>query len=125
MSTLPCLLCSSDLEQRTDKHRKPYFICDPCGMQMFVRRAEGAKNLERLIRTLNGQDLPTRAHAQTLLEISAILQELNGVEHEIEKLDRSVGLLAAPSDEKLRARELLKKRLQTLLDHLERIAEGR
>ena len=125
MSTLPCLLCGDDLDQRSDKHGKPYFICDQCGMQLFVRRSQGADNLDRLIRALNGRDLPTRVHTQALLEIAAILKELDGVEHEIEKLDRSVGLLETPSKEKQRARELLKKRMQTLLDALDRIAEGR
>ena len=92
---------------------------------MFVRRAQGAENLERLMRTLNGRDLPTRAHAQTLLEIASILQELNGLEHEIEKLARTIPFLAKPSEEKTRAKELLKKRMQTLLDQLERIAKKR
>lgn len=125
MSILPCLLCGDDLDQRTDKRKKPYFICDPCGMQMFVRRAQGAEKLERLIHTLDGRDLPTRVHTQALLEITAILKELNGLESEIDKLDCSLGLFATASEEKTRAKELLKKRMQTLLDDLERIAEGR
>jgi hypothetical protein len=125
MPVLPCWLCGNDLEQRKDKHQKPYFVCNPCGMQMFVRRAQGAENLQRLIRTLQEREIPMRAHARNLFEISAILQELNGVERELEKLQDSIGFFSKPSEEKVRAMELLKTRLQTLLNDLERIAEGR
>jgi hypothetical protein len=125
MTILPCLLCGDDLNERRDKHQKPYFVCNPCGVQLFVRRPQGAENLRRLIETLQGRDLPMRAHARTLFVISAILQELNGLEHELEKLERSIGFFSTPSEENTRAQELLKKRMQTLLDDLERIAEGR
>ena len=66
-----------------------------------------------------------RAHARNLFKISAILQELNGVERELEKLQDSIGYFSKPSEEKRRAMELLRIRLQTLLNDLERIAEGR
>ena len=125
MSILPCLFCGNDLEQRKDKNQKPYFVCNPCGMQMFVRREQGAENLQRLIETLHEREIPMRAHARNLFEISAILQELNGVERELEKLEDSIGFFSKPSEERLRAIELLKTRMQTLLNDLERIAEGR
>ena len=125
MSVLPCLLCGDDLDQRKDKHQKPYFVCNPCGMQMFVRRAQGAENLQHLIKTLHEREIPMRAHARNLFEISAIVQELNGVERELKKLEDSIGFFSKPSEEKLRAIELLKTRMQTLLNDLERIAERR
>ena len=55
-------------------------------MQMFVRGAQGAENLRRLIKTLHEREISMRAHARTLFVISAILQELQGVEREFEKL---------------------------------------
>lgn len=122
MAVLPCLLCGKDLDQRTDKHRKPYFVCNPCGMQMFIRREQGAENLHRLIKTLQGRALPMRAHARTLFEITALLEELDGLERELQKLDSSVGLFSKPTEEQIRARELLKKRMQTVLSDLEHIA---
>jgi hypothetical protein len=125
MSVLPCLFCGDDLEQRKDKNQKPYFICNPCGMQLFVRRPKGAENLQNLIRTLHEREIPMRAHARNLFQISAILQELNGVERELKKLEDSIGFFSQPGDEKLRAIELLRTRMQTLLSDLERIAEGR
>jgi hypothetical protein len=125
MPVLPCLLCSSELEQRQTKNNKPYFVCNPCGMQLFIRCAQGAENLQLLIKTLHEREVPVRAHAHNLFQISAILQELNGVERELEKLENSTGFFSKPSEEKLRAIELLKTRMQTLLSDLERIAKGR
>lgn len=94
-------------------------------MQLFIRRAQGAENLRRLIKTLHDREIPMRTHARTVFEISAILQELNGVERELEKLEDSIGFFSKPSEEQLRAIELLRTRMQTLLNDLERIAEGR
>lgn len=123
MAALPCFLCGKELNQRTDKNRKPYFVCDPCGMQVFVRRALGIENLARLIRVLKRRDLHLHMHAQTLFQIQAILGELYGVEEELAKLDDSISIFSKTSKEKARARKLLKQHLQKLLDDLERIAE--
>ena len=41
MQFLPCFLCGAKLEKRTDKNSKPYFVCNPCGIQLFVRRKHG------------------------------------------------------------------------------------
>ena len=123
MAILPCFLCGKELDQRTDKNRKPYFVCDPCGMQVFVRRKQGSEHLERLIRALKRHHVPLQAHSHTLFEIRAILEELNGVESELEKLDDSISIFSKTSKEKARARKLLKQRMQVLLDDLERIAE--
>ncbi len=125
MLFLPCLLCGNDLDLRKTIRQKPYLVCNPCGMQLFVRRPQAAENLQLLIKTLHDREIPMRAHARTLFQISAILQELSGVEHERKKLEESIGFLSQPSDEKLRAIELLKTRMRTLLSDLERIAEGR
>ena len=123
MATLPCFLCGKELNQRTDKNGNPYFVCDPCGMQVFIRRAQGIENLARLIRVLKRRDLHLHMHAQTLFQIQAILGELYGVEEELAKLDDSISIFSKTSKEKARARKLLKQHLQKLLDDLERIAE--
>jgi DNA-directed RNA polymerase subunit RPC12/RpoP len=122
MANLPCFLCGKELDLRTDKNKKKYAICDPCGMQVFVRRAQGIENLERLIRALKRHSVPLRAHAHTLFQIRAILEELYGVEGELDKLDDSISIFSKTSKEKGRARKLIKQRMQTLLNDLERIA---
>ena len=122
MPVLPCLLCGKQLNQRTDKNRKPYFVCDPCGIQLFIRRQQGIEKLEQLMRSLNGRDLPIRQHAQSLYEVQAILAEIDGLKTEITKLDGEIGIFFVDED-KLRARKLLKTRIENLLLQLEQIAK--
>ncbi len=123
MAVLPCILCGNELEQRTAKNRKPYFVCDPCGTQYFVRGKQGIAKLQQLMRTLSTGELALSAHRDTLLKIRAILDELDGLDREVRKLGSSTGIFSATiNKEKSRARKLLQKRMQKLLNDLERIA---
>jgi DNA-directed RNA polymerase subunit RPC12/RpoP len=121
MPNVPCFLCSKQLTKRSDKNRKPYFICDACGVQIFVRGRQGIKNLDQLIATLREHDFPFREHAAVLYEIQALLTEVRGLKDEIGKLD---GLLEVFTNDvhKKRARKLLNKRIESLLRRLEQIA---
>jgi DNA-directed RNA polymerase subunit RPC12/RpoP len=47
MEHLPCILCGKQLDKRIDKNGKPYFVCDHCGIQVFIRGKRGIKRLER------------------------------------------------------------------------------
>jgi DNA-directed RNA polymerase subunit RPC12/RpoP len=120
---IPCFLCSQELRQRRDKHAKPYFVCDPCGVQIFVRGRQGIKNLDQLLATLREHDFPFREHAAVLHEIQAVLTEIRGIKEEIKKLD---SLLEIFTDDvhKKRTRTLLNRRIETLLCRLEQIADG-
>jgi DNA-directed RNA polymerase subunit RPC12/RpoP len=124
MLKIPCFLCSQELTQRTDKNRKPYFVCDPCGVQIFIRGRQGIKNLAQLIETLQERDFPFRQHAETLYEIQAVLTEIRGIEKEIKSLESVLDIFFT-DEHKERARELLKARIETLLGRLELIAKGR
>jgi len=44
-----CFLCGDSLEVRESKRKKPYFICDPCGLQAFVRKERGIRKLVKLV----------------------------------------------------------------------------
>jgi DNA-directed RNA polymerase subunit RPC12/RpoP len=121
MAKIPCILCSKELQLRRDKHRKPYFICDSCGVQLFVRGRQGIENLAQLIKTLRERDFPFREHAGVLHEIQAVLTELRGVEKEIEKLDSTFDVFASDRHKK-RARKSLDARIELLLVRLERMA---
>ncbi len=123
MAKIPCFLCSQELEQRKDKNDKPYFICDPCGMQIFVRGRQGVLNLTELISTLRKQDFPFREHARVLLEIQAILTELRGLKKELSKLDGLLGIFT-DDDDKDRTRTFLKQRIENLLLRLEQLANS-
>jgi DNA-directed RNA polymerase subunit RPC12/RpoP len=49
MPFLPCVLCSRKLEMRMDKHHKPYFVCNQCGIQLFIRRQNGIVLLGKVL----------------------------------------------------------------------------
>jgi DNA-directed RNA polymerase subunit RPC12/RpoP len=124
MGKIPCFLCSKELNERKDKNRKPYFICDPCGVQIFVRGRQGIENLAQLIATLKERDFPFREHAQTLHEIQAILTEMRGIKKEIKSLDSVLDMIHE-DEHKKRTRVLLEKRIEKLLGRLELIARDR
>jgi len=116
MSCLPCILCARKLEKRiSKKNGKPYFVCDPCGTQFFIRRKQGIDRLEQLLKNIEKAQIPFRVHAHHLYEIQALIKEINGVEAEIEKL----GALLFMNDHKLRIRKALKTQRENLLFQLE------
>lgn len=41
----PCPLCGAGLQIRTSKSKKPYCICNLCGIQLFVRGKTGISRL--------------------------------------------------------------------------------
>src|SRR2546430_10895565 len=98
MPFLPCLLCGNKLEKRTDKNEKPYFVCDPCGIQLFVRRKQGIERLDKFIAGFNRKEIAFQRHSDSLAEIQGILLEIAGVKTEIEKLDGEIGILFRDRD---------------------------
>ena len=121
MAKIPCFLCSQELRQRKDKNEKPYFVCDPCGMQIFVRGRQGIENLKQLIATMQERDFPFREHARVLHEIQAVLTEIRGIKKEINSLDSVLDLFSKDKHRE-RTRKLLYTRIENLLSRLEQIA---
>jgi DNA-directed RNA polymerase subunit RPC12/RpoP len=118
MPFLPCILCGRKLEKRIDKNGKPYFVCDPCGIQLFVRRKHGMELLEEVFRNSEKAQLPFTVHARDLYEIRALIKEIEGVKAEISK----VGSFFL-SDEEFRIRNALKTKLKNLLFQLDQMAK--
>src|SRR5262245_27215123 len=44
---IPCPTCLKQLEQKLTRKEKPYFVCESCGVQVFVRFQEGIERLKR------------------------------------------------------------------------------
>ena len=118
MPFLPCILCGRKLEKRTDKNGKPYFVCDPCGIQTFVRRKRGMELLEEAFRNLEKAQVPFTVHARNLHKIRALIKEIGGVKAEINKIGSFF-----ISDEEARIRKALKNKLQNLFRELEQMAK--
>jgi len=56
----PCPLCLKPLDVRMTKRRKPYVICSPCGVQMFVRERAGIETFSKLVEQGLKSDVLTR-----------------------------------------------------------------
>lgn len=120
MASLPCFLCGKSLALRADRNGKSYFICDPCGVQCFIRRAAGLERLERLTADLAKRAAIFERGGRTLYEVQSILAEVDGLRAEIKRLDPVTGWLTG--DEKsIRAKQALQKRVDRLIQQLERL----
>jgi predicted RNA-binding Zn-ribbon protein involved in translation (DUF1610 family) len=56
----PCPVCTQVREVRLTKKDKPYLVCDPCGVQVFVRGPAGIEEFRRLLQHTNSESLLTR-----------------------------------------------------------------
>jgi len=122
MQFLPCLLCTERLERRRDKNGKPYFVCNPCGIQLFIRRQHGIALLEKLLRDIARHEIPFRHRAEEVHKIQALLTEIDGVRKQIKRLEAQKGFFF-PDQDKARACGLLKTKLQNLFKELEQLAK--
>ena len=102
MQFIPCLLCGRTLEKRTSKTGKPYFVCDPCGIQLFVRRKAGIERLAALMRAAEKNAIPFYEHAHRLFEIQAVLADIRGTKAEVARLENEIGILF-PDPDRIRA----------------------
>jgi predicted RNA-binding Zn-ribbon protein involved in translation (DUF1610 family) len=59
-SMFPCPVCMQAREVKVTKKDKPYLICDPCGVQIFVRGPAGIGEFRRLLQQTNNESLLTR-----------------------------------------------------------------
>jgi len=122
MPFLPCLLCGAKLEKRMDKNHKPYFVCNPCGIQLFIRREHGIGLLDKLLRNAEKNEIPFKQRAEEVYQIQALLTEINGVKQQIERLQSQITFLFRDED-KVRACNLLKTKLANLFKELEQLAK--
>lgn len=120
---LPCFLCSTALEIRTDKNGKRYFICDECGVQAFIRRKAGISRLAKLVRQLKKGNSKGISGNKSPFEIGAVLAEIDELRKQIKRLKAKSGLFSADRDSK-RIAKALQERVTTLLSMLEKHAKN-
>jgi|SRR5579871_196152 len=83
--TIPCALCGRSLDRRADKNNKPYFVCESCGTQYFIRGAAGRERLSALLEC--GEFSATQDAAQHRLpaaEQKALFDDLERLQGYIE-----------------------------------------
>ena len=123
MQFLPCFLCGAKLEKRiSKKNHKPYFVCNPCGIQLFIRRDHGIQLLDKLLRASDKNELPFKQCAEELGKIQALLTEINGIKQQIDRVESQENLFF-PDQDSVRACKLLKTKLENLFKELEQLAK--
>lgn len=118
--SIPCFLCGTNLRERSTKRRKPYFVCDPCGVQVFIRRKAGIDLLSKLQDALSLNKALVRPHR--LFEVQRLLFELNGLREEIKKIESSLGVFFKDKN-LLRVSKALKKREKAICDEIESLTK--
>lgn len=78
-SYFPCPVCFEMLEVRHDKNSKPYFVCNDCGIQLFIRGKNGIKKFKNL---LPNYKLKVKSHK--LVELVELIPKLNDKLSELE-----------------------------------------
>jgi hypothetical protein len=75
--TMPCIFCKQPLDERTDKNQKPYFVCDECGTQLFVRGIVGRRLLDVAVRDNLFQPMTRPSSQITRTEASSVKRDLD------------------------------------------------
>lgn len=111
---IPCFLCGALLQVKLTKNEKPYFICEPCGLQTFVRCKPGIKKLQKVLADLaEGLTgfLPQQKHT---LEILSTVSTLNELESKLIELkdNKSIGDYLFPDGDKELAQNTLESEIK-------------
>jgi DNA-directed RNA polymerase subunit RPC12/RpoP len=53
----PCPVCATPLRVKQTKKSKPYVVCDPCGIQIFIRNPTGIAAFNKLVASANREDV--------------------------------------------------------------------
>lgn len=123
---IPCFLCGNGLEVKNSKRGKPYFICEPCGVQVFIRREKGISRLNELLKSIGknavnysgaqGRVFDLVAQINRLAELKGKLKEIQDKKGFMEFLtgDGSMALAEKVIVQEIQAIEnQLKNRLKT------------
>jgi len=113
--SIPCFLCHDAVDIRWDKHQKPYFVCERCGIQAFIRRKQGIRLLKEL------QD-----NSFSSLEIIQLTRELSLLKTEKDKLSSKQGIVGifSPDEELIKAEEAITRKTQEITEKIKNIIEG-
>ena len=113
--TIPCFLCYQPVDVRRDKHQKPYFVCEGCGIQAFIRRTKGMLLLKKL-----------RDKSFLNLEVIQLSRELRFLKNEGDKLSSQRGPLGifAPDSELIKAEQVINQKIKVIADKIKEITQG-
>jgi hypothetical protein len=84
----PCFLCGEKRELRQSKKAKPYFICDPCGVQAFIRKDAGVRKLQDMQNPL--RRLPKKVQKPN--KVLEIIQGMDDLKQKLAEIENEGGI---------------------------------
>jgi len=90
----PCPVCGVGLEIRFSCNEKPYFVCESCGIQIFVRGKEG---IQRLREIFHSQALITANGSQADFAV-ILFNRIQQLKEQKKQLQAKQGLILRNSD---------------------------
>ncbi len=83
-TAFPCPICGMQRNIRDSKREKPYVVCDDCGVQLFVRKAEGIKKFKELAATGAASHIIQKGRVQRAVELHDEIKKLKIKRSEVE-----------------------------------------
>src|SRR5262249_14222996 len=81
----PCPLCATHLDLRESRSRKPYCVCNACGVQIFFRGKSGISRLRRLLQEYDRLVAASTAFAAPAIAVFDQLEALRAQRRELER----------------------------------------
>lgn len=81
--TIPCFLCGKPSKVKKTKTNKPYFICDDCGLQSFIRYKAGIRKFRRLLLSLAEKDRKFLNINKSSYETLTLIARLNDLRDDL------------------------------------------
>lgn len=86
---IPCFLCGDLVRVKLTKKDKPYFICEPCGVQVFIRYKPGIKLFRKLLTALNKDGEKFLGLNKSSFETISLVSQLNRLKGELKRVDEN------------------------------------
>ena len=93
----PCPLCGQSIPIKSSKRGKPYLVCDPCGVQLFIRKEPGILKLRELVEA-NKYDPVTHIPNIRVIQLLVILGELRAQLKKTEEKQGFINILFPDED---------------------------
>ena len=120
---IPCFLCGVSISVRYSKTSRPYFICDPCGLQAFVRREKGIRALNGIIEELNGPGSKIKRRAKDCFELLSLVSQYREIQMQLTGIEKEKGWdgFIAGEEELISTELKLKNELEIIRGRLSKI----
>lgn len=90
---IPCFLCGKYVLVKDTKRDKPYFICDDCGLQVFIRCKPGIIRFNRLLGQYRNRPGTFVDQDQRIYRYLQILSRISELEKRREDIEDSQSLV--------------------------------